>query len=222
MQERHTRPVQGRTRWRRFAVVTVPAVAATGAIMVAMANGAIAASFAVSGSTFKVSASDLSGTGFVQFGSTAAEKGATATNGKAHPVAVAGIGDATITKMCQSVMVPGLPIGIKLTAGDAGTGAHATALTFDMTDMTSDSATFQNLNIGQDATTLTKVKDAHGNPIAAPAPKSGDPGPFGQQADTVHLVNVHQTAWAASAGTFTLPNLHLSVFTGGGVPNECF
>ena len=42
--------------------MTVPALAAAGAIVVGMANGAIAASFAVSGSTFKVSADELNGT----------------------------------------------------------------------------------------------------------------------------------------------------------------
>jgi len=57
--------VQGRTRWRRFAAIMVPAVVAAGAIVLGMANGAIAASFSVSGSQFKVSADQLDGKGFV-------------------------------------------------------------------------------------------------------------------------------------------------------------
>src|SRR3954463_6393290 len=60
--------VQGRTRWRRFAAVMAPAAVAAGAIVFGMANGAIAASFAVSGTSFKVSATELDGTGFVQYG----------------------------------------------------------------------------------------------------------------------------------------------------------
>ncbi len=59
---------QGRTRWRRFAAVVIPAAAAAGAIVFGMANGAIAASFNVSGQTFKVSADRLEATGFVQYG----------------------------------------------------------------------------------------------------------------------------------------------------------
>ena len=46
--------VRGGTRWKRFAVVMVPSVAATAAIGVALAQGALAASFSVSGQSFKV------------------------------------------------------------------------------------------------------------------------------------------------------------------------
>jgi hypothetical protein len=207
LQERHPRTVQGRTRWRRFATLTVPAVAATGAILFAMADGAIAASFAVSGSTFKVSADKLVGTGFVQYGGVASEKGATATTGN-HPVAIAGMGEATITGMCQSVTVPGLPVSVILRAGNKGRDASATGLMFDMTSMRGD-ASFRNLNIGQDASTLTKAGgSAHGSA-----------GGFGQQADSVTLTNVKQVAWAASAGTFTLPDLDLQVSL---AKEECF
>src|SRR5258706_9495485 len=59
--------VLGRTRWRRFAAVLTPAVAAVGLMVVGIANGAVPLSFAVSGSTFKVSADSLDGTGFVQY-----------------------------------------------------------------------------------------------------------------------------------------------------------
>ncbi|MGO4747485.1 cholesterol esterase, partial [Streptomyces sp. 2MCAF27] len=59
---------RGGTRWKRFAVVMVPSVAATAAIGVALAQGALAASFSVSGQQFKVSADLLKGKGFVQYG----------------------------------------------------------------------------------------------------------------------------------------------------------
>ncbi len=72
---------RGGTRWKRFAVVMVPSVAATAAIGVAIAQGALAASFSVSGQQFKVTASELDGDGFVQYG--ALDKG---KNGQ-HPVA---------------------------------------------------------------------------------------------------------------------------------------
>ena len=65
--------VLGRTRWRRFAAVMAPAVAAAGLMVVGIANGAVPASFAVSGSTFKVSADTLDGTGFVQYGGFASQ-----------------------------------------------------------------------------------------------------------------------------------------------------
>ncbi len=43
---------RGGTRWKRFAVVMVPSVAATAAIGVALSQGALAASFSVSGQSF--------------------------------------------------------------------------------------------------------------------------------------------------------------------------
>ena len=60
--------VRGGTRWKRFAVVMVPSVAATAAIGVALAQGALAASFSVSGQSFKVTADRLDGAGFSQYG----------------------------------------------------------------------------------------------------------------------------------------------------------
>src|SRR3954468_18006470 len=92
--------VRGGTRWKRFAVVMVPSVAATAAIGVAVAQGALAASFSVSGQSFKVAASSIDGTNFVQYG--ALDTGKTG----AHPVAVVGMKTATIHDLCQSVVVP--------------------------------------------------------------------------------------------------------------------
>src|ERR1700743_2794113 len=96
---------RGGTRWRRFAVVMVPSVAATAAIGVALAQGALAASFAVSGQQFKVSAATLHGEVFVQYGNIDVEH-----NGTPPPVAVSGFNSADITDLCQSVVVP-TPIG---------------------------------------------------------------------------------------------------------------
>src|SRR3954470_13210656 len=94
--------VRGGTRWKRFAVVMVPSVAATAAIGVALAQGALAASFSVSGQQFKVTASKLEGQNFVQYG--AVDTGFDMKGDKAaHAVAVSGFSSADITNMCQSV-----------------------------------------------------------------------------------------------------------------------
>ncbi len=47
----------------------------------------------------------------------------------------------------------------------------------------------------------------------------GQPGLFGQQADSVHIERLRQNAWATTAGTFKLKNLHMTVKFG---ENECF
>src|SRR5690348_5900952 len=122
--------VLGRTRWRRFAAVMVPAVAAASLLMVGVASGAFPASFAVSGSTFKVSADELDGDGFVQYGGFASQKGATfQPNGlpadtKSAPVAVSGIKTATLTNLCQSVLIPGTSISLVIHAGNSTDDAH--------------------------------------------------------------------------------------------------
>jgi hypothetical protein len=198
--------VQGGTRWRRFAILAGASTLAVGGIIFGMANGAIAASFAVSGQTFKVQASKLVGTGFVQYGGVASE-----ANGKAnHAVAVSGIKSADLYDLCQSVKVPGAPIVLVIKAGGNNNPAHADDLLIDMDSLSGD-ATFGNIHIGQDAATL----DAAG-PTA-----HGAPGAFGQQATDVTILNLQQVARSTSAATFKLTGLNLSVNVGADA-KECF
>jgi hypothetical protein len=198
-------PVQGRTRWRRFAAMMVPTVAVAAAVLFGMANGAIAASFAVSGQTFKVSASRLEGDGFVQYGGTAKEK-----DGTVHPVAISGIKNAELFDLCQSVKVPGAPVVLTINAGGGGTPATATDLLIDM-DSLEGNATFTDIQIGRDASDLN----------AAGENVHGDLHAFGQQAKHVTILNVKQVARATSAGTFALNGLKLKVNIGADA-KECF
>lgn len=191
-------PVQGRVRWRRFAAMMVPAAAVAGAVVFGMANGAIAASFAVSGQTFKVSASKLEGEGFVQYGGVAKEK-----DGSQHPVAISGIDNAKLYDLCQSVKVPDLPVVLTINAGGGGNPATATDLLIDM-DRLEGNATFTNIQIGRDASDL-----------------GGAPGAFGQSADKVVINDLEQVARATSAGVFTLNGLRLKVNVGAEA-KECF
>jgi Family of unknown function (DUF6230) len=196
----------GRTRWRRFGVVALPSLIAAGTLMALTANGVIAASFSVSGSTFKVSADTIDGTGFEQFGGIDQDG-----SKNPHAVAVSVIGDATIHNLCQSV-VTHTPIGditLKITAGTGSTPVEASNLVLDVTQLDGD-ATFTNIEIGRDAGTLDK------------AGVKGPAGTFGQQADKVHLEKVHQTAWATTAGTFKLSGLSLRLIAGSGSDKECF
>ncbi|MDY7083677.1 MAG: hypothetical protein SYR96_01090 [Actinomycetota bacterium] len=58
MEDAQSDPQSGRTDWRRFAVaVGVPALVA-GGLVIALANGALAASFSVSGTQFKLADRD--------------------------------------------------------------------------------------------------------------------------------------------------------------------
>ncbi|MEU8890625.1 DUF6230 family protein [Streptomyces sp. NPDC048442] len=206
--------VRGGTRWRRFAVVMVPSVAATAAIGVAMAQGALAASFSVSGQDFKVTADKLDGTGFVQYGSIA-EGTDLKGNPAAHPVAVSGFKTADITNMCQSVVTPDVPIfgsvSLVLKAGTGATPVHAENIYLDVADLDAD-AEFTNIDIGVAAGKATKgpgiQKGTKANPFG-----------FAQQADKAVLTKVKQRAWATSAGTFKLSGLSLRLHKG---VKECY
>ncbi|MFD0385951.1 DUF6230 family protein [Streptomyces stramineus] len=136
---------RGGTRWRRFAVVMVPSVAATAAIGVAVAQGALAASFSVSGQQFKVQAGELVGQDFVQYGALDKNKSG------AHPVAVVGLKSATISNLCQSVVIP-IPmlnkdVSMKLSAGGGKDKVTAQTLYIDADVLKAD-ATFKDIDIG--------------------------------------------------------------------------
>ncbi|MER8070189.1 DUF6230 family protein [Streptomyces sp. NPDC094034] len=207
--------VRGGTRWRRFAVVMVPSVAATAAIGVALAQGALAASFSVSGQSFKVRAEKLVGYNFVQYGGVAEgvdSKGKPA----AHPVAVSGFKTADITNMCQSVVTPlpwGSHVTLVLKAGNKGTDIKAENLYLDVESLDAD-AEFKNIDIGV-AAGSTKT------PGIQPGTRA-DPNGFAQQADEAVLRDVRQTAWATTAGTFKLPDLNLRLKIGDPKKYECF
>jgi hypothetical protein len=197
--------VLGRTRWKRFAALMVPTTAAAGALTLMMANGALAASFAVSGQSFKLSAASLEGEGFEQFGGVDQSK-----DGTLHPVAVSAIGEARVKKLCQSVKVPAGPLGsvvVTITAGGGKDPVEASNLVVDAATLSGD-AEFKNIEIGRDASTLNKVSGVR-----------GPQGLFGQQADHVKITGLEQTAWATTAGTFKLQGLKLGLKVNG---SECF
>ncbi|MYV51271.1 DUF6230 family protein [Streptomyces sp. SID3212] len=205
--------VRGGTRWRRFAVVMVPSVAATAAIGVALAQGALAASFSVSGQSFKVKASELVGQNMVQYGGVApGPRGNQA-------VVVSGFKSATITDMCQSVVTPDVPllgtITLKLKAGFGEKKVLADNLYLDVASLDVDNAVFDTMEIGLPAKDLQSPGRRANEKESSPAAPYG----FGQQAKTATLTGVKQTAWATTAGSFTLPNLSLRLSRG---TDECF
>ena len=58
----------GKVRWRRFALILAPAVALAAVLVVLTAQSVLAVSFSISGIPFVVTASELRGQGFEQFG----------------------------------------------------------------------------------------------------------------------------------------------------------
>jgi len=176
---------RGKVNWRRFAIVAVPAIAIAGTLVGLTAQGALASSISVSGQQFTITADQLAGTGFAQFGGALPN-----SSGGQTPVIVSSIKNATMTKLCQSVTVLGMTV--HLTAGGNGTPVSASNLVVDANDQTASTAVFSNISIGQDAGTI-----------------GGPAGTFGEEADQVTIDNLVQHTWYTTAGTFTLPNLSL-------------
>ncbi|MDT0400280.1 MULTISPECIES: DUF6230 family protein [Streptomyces] len=210
--------VRGGTRWKRFAVVMVPSVLATAAVGVGLAQGALAASFSVSGQQFKVTADHLHGEGFAQYGGM--DTVYTSTDGDKKtkvPVAISSFKDATITKMCQSVAtkIPVLnkTIYLRLEAGNnAKKPVKAENLYIDVSQLDAD-ATFNQIDIG------VAVQDQNRGPDVKQDGTSM-PGGFAQQAKSADLYGVEQTAWATTAGTFTLNGLSMRLGTDAKM--ECY
>lgn len=206
-------PGAGRIRWRRFAVAAVPAVAAAVGIVMLEGQGALAASFTVSGLPATITADKMVGTGFAQYGSIDGANGnSTAGINAAIPVAVTGLKSATLYNLCQSVTIPfpinipgvGNSVSMVIKAGtDTKNPVTASNLFIDMTKMSGD-AVFTNIQIGNDASTLSK----------GPAGAQGFQNMYGQQADGLTVTNLKQTAYATSAGTFTLNGMTLSLVNG--------
>ncbi|MEV7725845.1 DUF6230 family protein [Streptomyces sp. NPDC087917] len=201
--------VRGGTRWKRFALVMVPSIAATAAVGVGLAQGALAASFSVSGQDFKVSADELVGQDLIQYGSVA--EGATlgSKEKSKHPVTISGFSSAKITNMCQSLVTPIPGIGnitLQLRTGNKGRPAVAENIYLDVAELDAD-AKFEQLDIG--------VAVGDGSHTTKPAPGTvADGGLFSQRAKTATLTKVRQKAWATTAGTFTLPDLKLRLLSG--------
>ncbi|MDL9979931.1 DUF6230 family protein [Microbacterium sp. ASV49] len=190
-----------RSRGGRVALAAVPATLAVSALMTGVAYGAVPVSFAVSGTPFKISASHLHGEGFSQYSGVAQEKG-----GAVHPVAIANIASASLANLCQSVVAdtPLGKLGLLINAGGGGNPATASDLQIGMTDLQGD-ATFKNIRIGVDASSvITSAK--------------GTAGDFAQDATSMDIDNLKQTAWSTTAGTFTLTGMHLQLTNG----QECY
>jgi hypothetical protein len=185
------------THGGRILLVAVPVGIVSAVLMGGVAQGAVPVSFAVSGSQFQISASELDGTGFSQYAGVAPD-----TAGVNHQVAIANIASAKLSDLCQSVITdtPMGKVGLLITAGGGGNPATATDLQIGMTDLKGDSS-FSNIRIGVDASAVnTNVK--------------GSAGDFAQDSDGVNIKNLQQTAWSTQASVFTLTGMHLELTDG--------
>ncbi|MEV4432912.1 DUF6230 family protein [Streptomyces sp. NPDC049555] len=193
-------PHEGRTSWPRAALVALPALLAVAGMAVAMADGVLASSFAVSGTAFQISAQQLRSKGLAAYVDTAPT-----TGDGGRPGALLGIGDARLSDICQAARVP-TPVGevvFRLRAGGSAGPVTVHDLVLHGDDLVGD-ARFGQAQIGRDASTLDQVPGVH-----------GAPGQFGLQAREVSVTGVRSHAWSVTGGDFRLTGLRLDVALNG-------
>jgi hypothetical protein len=193
--------VLGRTRWRRFAAVVLPATMLGVGLLVGVANGVVPVSFAISGQSFKVSADSLDGDNFSQFSGVGQTR-----NGTNIPLLMSVIdGEATLKNLCQSVK-SSLGPSMVIRAGQGTSDVRATNLVIGMDSLAGD-AEFTDIHIGKDAS------------VVRTQTLKGSSGEFAQDAQHVHITNLKQRAYSTQAGTFKLNGLALKLSLTG---EECF
>ena len=181
-----------------------PPTIAISALLGGVASGAVPVVLTVSGQTAMLSADKLDATGFSQFPAVVVKK-----DGTPIPVAASQIKYAEITNLCQSVKVPGTNIILFIRGGrEAGKPVIAKNLLIGMDHLSGD-AVFTNIDIGTDASTLTK----------GGLPPVGLEGQFGQEADRAVISNLHQRFYSTHAGEFHLTGMSLNLKFDG---SECF
>ncbi|WP_438388135.1 DUF6230 family protein [Actinopolyspora saharensis] len=188
----------GRTRWKVFTLVFVVGFSGVALMLTGLSKGAVAASFAVSGTSYKASADKLTAEGVVQFGSVdrSAEE--------AHPVLVNGFKHAKLTNFCQSIRVPDLPgIGDATVRIEAADGMTAENLVLGVEQVQGD-LTLNNVEIGRDAAKLD----------AGPEGVQGASGGFGIQASGATIDDLKQEAWSTTASTLNLNDVNISTTAG--------
>ncbi|MFC5802319.1 DUF6230 family protein [Streptomyces formicae] len=204
---------RGRTRWKRFALVMVPGLAATAALGIAMAQGALAASFLISGRTFQLSADRMAVRGLSIYSMVDRTR-----EGDLVPVSVFGAEHVKIDGLCQSVVVPIPVLGpytLRLTGAQDKGRAEASDIFIDSTSLAADQADLTDIGIGVAAGSLTD------GPVNPGDRKSHffDPDGVAQQAEKVVLIDPQFEAVAISAATFSVPDLDVKVRQGR---HECF
>ncbi|MET7549709.1 DUF6230 family protein [Streptomyces sp. NPDC005500] len=199
--------MRGRIRWRLFAVVMVSGLVASAALFLALAQGALAASFLISNQQSKESAERVEGTGVIQYGAFDRRY-----EGEIVPVLVLGLKQSKIMGFCQSTVVRDIPLigtfTVKVTA------RQVTA--YD---------TYRDV-VQEDNGTVT-LKDTNSG-IAAGASRKGpginegdntDPASSAQEADSILVTDSKQIVLATSARIARVSGRSVRFYKG---VHECF
>ncbi|TXS14831.1 cholesterol esterase [Streptomyces sp. adm13(2018)] len=212
------------TRWGRGALALVPSALAIGVLGSALAQGALAANFSVTGQPFTLTSNGVEGSGFGAIVNTPAvgrPDGSTTTN---TAMARVGFASAGLAGLCGIVhqTIAGVPYSLLLTGGQKVAATPPTAFTTDIdasnlyiqaTELRAyGKTTLQNAVLGQSADQVTVA----GRPLTGAVPGGfglGSAGGEGGSSITLHGLDA--TAYDAEmAGALVLPDLKIRVVPG--------
>lgn len=196
-----THGVVGRTRPLVFLVTLLAGLLGAAAMMTGVASGAVSASFAISGTPYKATASTLDARGVVQYG--AVDQGT-----HAKPVLVNGFRTAQLRNFCQSITAT-MPAFGPVTVRIASPTMTANDLVIGLDDATG-GMSMTDVEMGVDAGTLTK----------GPAGARGENGAFGAQSDALSFSDLKQQAWSTTAATMHLDQA--SITATPGTASSCY
>lgn len=194
-------------RWRLFAAVMVSNLTASTALFVALAQGALAASFVISGQEIKASAERIEGMGAIQYGAFDRQY-----DGKNIPVVVVGYKKVTSINPCQSVVVRDIPLIGTITVRTTARRTTARDAYSDLVQTDDVAVTLKNSRNGIAAGASRK----------GPGINKGDntsPGSIAQDADFVVVTNSRAILVATSATYTTIEGNRLRIYRG---VKECF
>jgi hypothetical protein len=166
-------------------------------LLLAMAQGAIAASFTIAGVAGKLSADRFVARGVAQY--PAVER----TEERSVPVFTSGFRQAQAANFCFSVPVIDLagvgPVVLRITTpGAEGFQADNLLTTAEQID---GDLVQRNVELGRDAGELDR----------GPADAKGQPGGFGLQSDTLEVDNIRIITRSVTAGTLRLDQVRIAL-----------
>ncbi|MFD9961888.1 DUF6230 family protein [Amycolatopsis sp. NPDC058986] len=187
--------------WNRF-VGTLAAGGVGGAfLLVGLSQGAIAASFTVSGSYFSVSAGELTGTGFVLFGGNDRT-----ASGQNRAAVSTGFRTASLRDFCLAAVTPDVPLlgplTVKITASGSSP-SQAENLVLNLQNLIGDLA-LKKADIGVDAGQFKNGPDG----------AVGVPGGFGVQGAEITVTGVKAIASSTTSTSLALKGMRLTATAG--------
>lgn len=152
---RHRRAPEGRTRWRRCAVVLVPAVLVVFLLGAGVASGEVPVALAVEGQqTLKITAQQLHGEASGTFPSFVQDE-----DGSRRPIIVVGLKDLSLGGLCASTAVDS-PVGryvLRMTTEPDAPPVQAGSVQFGLESIDGLGAFGQEVNLNRDRTTSDGV-----------------------------------------------------------------